>query len=275
MAFKLAAFADEADATLQGQITAMQENGVSLLEIRGVDGTNISDLTNEKAKEVRKQLDDAGIQVWSLGSPYGKIGIHDSFEPHLDKFKHGLELAEILGAKNIRMFSFYVPSEEPAENYTDAVMERLAKFSDAAKGGNVLLCHENEKGIFGDIAARCALIHQTFPEIKAVFDPANYIQCGQDTIQAWDLLKDYVEYMHIKDAMPNGSVVPAGKGIGNIPYLLSKYKGKVLTLEPHLTVFQGFQQLEADQKTEMGPYCYESSRAAFDAAVNALKEIIL
>ena len=53
-----------------------------------------------------------------------------------------------------------------------------------------------------------------------------------------------------------------------------KYKGKVLTLEPHLTVFQGFQQLEAEQKTEMGPYCYESSRAAFDAAVNALKEII-
>ena len=274
MAFKLAAFADEADSTLQGQITAMQENGISLLEIRGVDGTNIADLTNEKAKEVRKQLDDAGIQVWSLGSPYGKIGIHDSFETHLDKFKHGLELAEILGAKNIRMFSFYLPSEEPAENYTDAVMERLGKFNDAAQNTNVLLCHENEKGIFGDMASRCALIHQTFPQIKAVFDPANYIQCGQDTIQAWDLLKNYIEYMHIKDALLNGSVVPAGKGIGNIPFLLNKYKGKVLTLEPHLTVFQGFQQLEADQKTEMGPYCYESSRAAFDAAVNALKEII-
>ena len=274
MAFKLAAFADEADATLQGQITAMQENGISLLEIRGVDGTNIADLTNEKAKEVRKQLDDAGIQVWSLGSPYGKIGIHDSFEPHLDKIKHGLELAEILGAKNIRMFSFYLPSEEPAENYTDAVMERLGKFNDAAQNTNVLLCHENEKGIFGDMASRCALIHQTFPQIKAVFDPANYIQCGQDTIQAWDLLKNYIEYMHIKDALLNGSVVPAGKGIGNIPYLLNRYKGKVLTLEPHLTVFQGFQQLEAEQKTEMGPYCYESSRAAFDAAVNALKEII-
>ncbi len=274
MAFKLAAFADEAAATLQGQITAMQENGISLLEIRGVDGTNIADLTNEKAKEVRKQLDDAGIQVWSLGSPYGKIGIHDSFETHLDKFKHGLELAEILGAKNIRMFSFYLPSEEPAENYTDAVMERLGKFNDAAQNTNVLLCHENEKGIFGDMASRCALIHQIFPQIKAVFDPANYIQCGQDTIQAWDLLKNYIEYMHIKDALLNGSVVPAGKGIGNIPFLLNKYKGKVLTLEPHLTVFQGFQQLEADQKTEMGPYCYESSRAAFDAAVNALKEII-
>ena len=87
------------------------------------------------------------------------------------------------------------------------------------------------------------------------------------------MLSPYVEYMHIKDAMADGSVVPAGKGIGNLTYLLSQYKGEVLTLEPHLSVFDGFDKLEADEKTKMG-YCYPSSRAAFDAAVNALKELI-
>ncbi len=272
MNVKLAAFADEADGRISEQIKAMVRNGIDYLEIRGVDGKNISDISKEKAKEVRRQLDDVGLAVWSLGSPYGKIGICDEFAPHLDKFKHGLELAEILGAKHIRMFSFYVPSGDE-KHYRDDVMRRLEQFISAAEGSGVILCHENEKGIYGDIASRCLEIHKNFPQLKAVFDPANFIQCRQDTKQAWELLSPYVEYMHIKDAMADGSVVPAGKGIGNLPYLLQNYKGQVLTLEPHLSVFEGFDELEGEEKTKMG-YCYPSSDAAFDAAVNALKELI-
>lgn len=272
MRFKLAAFADEADGRISEQIKAMTRNGIEYLEIRGVDGENISDISIGKAKEVRKQLDDAGIKVWSLGSPYGKIGIGDDFSPHLDKFKYGLELAEILGAKHIRMFSFYVPSEKE-EDYKNEVMLRLEQFIKAAEGGEITLCHENEKGIYGDIAVRCEEIHKTFPKLRAVFDPANFIQCGQDTIEAWKILEPYVEYMHIKDAFADGTVVPAGKGIGNLSYLIKNYKGTVLTLEPHLTVFDGFDKLEKTEKTKID-YCYPTSTAAFDAAVQALKELI-
>lgn len=272
MNFKLAAFADEADGRLSEQIKAMTENGIDYLEIRGVDGENIADITPEKAKEIRKRLDDAGLAVWSLGSPFGKIGICDDFAPHLDKFRRGIELAHILGADHIRMFSFYVPSGDEAR-YKDEVFDRLGKFIDAAKGSGIILCHENEKGIYGDIADRCLEIHKEFSQLKAIFDPANFIQCGQDTTEAWEKLEPYIEYMHIKDAMADGSVVPAGKGIGNLPCLIGKYKGTVLTLEPHLSVFDGFDKLEANEKSKMG-YCYPTSRAAFDAAVNALKEII-
>lgn len=272
MGFKLAAFADEADGRLSEQIKAMCDNGVEYLEIRGVDGENIADITNEKAREIRTALSDANLAVWSLGSPFGKMGMGDGFEEHLEKFKHGLELADILGAKNIRMFSFYVPSDNKAA-YRDEVMRRLDKMVEAAKGSDVILCHENEKGIYGDMAKECLEIHKEFSTLRAVFDPANFVQCGQDTIKAWEMLAPYVEYMHIKDALADGSVVPAGKGIGNLPYLLSNYKGTVLTLEPHLSVFDGFDKLEASEKTKMG-YCYPSSRAAFDAAVNALKGLI-
>ena len=51
MKFKLAAFADEADSRLDGQISAMRENSVEYLEIRGVDGKNVSDITAEEARE--------------------------------------------------------------------------------------------------------------------------------------------------------------------------------------------------------------------------------
>ncbi len=270
--YKLAAFADEADGSLDGQIKAMTENGIGYLEIRGVDGQNISDISAEKARDIRTRLESSGLSVWSLGSPYGKIGIKDDFAAHLDKFRHGLELADILGAKHIRLFSFYVPSSEK-EQCKDEVLERLGRFCEAAKGSGIMLCHENEKGIYGDNAVRCVEIHKAFPQIRAVFDPANFIQCGQDTVEAWELLSDYVEYMHIKDALADGSVVPAGKGSGNIPYILERYKGEVLTIEPHLSVFDGFDKLEASEKSKMN-YCYPSARAAFDAAVNSLKELI-
>lgn len=272
MNFKLAAFADEADGRISEQIRAMKENDIKYFEIRGIDGKCIIELSKEEAKEVRRKLDDAGIEVWSIGSPYGKIGINDNFTPHLDSFKYSLELAQILGTKHMRMFSFYVPSGE-AEHYRDEVMSRLEQFISVAKGSGIILCHENEKDIYGDVASRCLEIHKEFPQLKAVFDPANFIQCGQDTIKAWEMIAPYVEYMHIKDAVEDGTVVPAGKGIGNIPYLLCNYKGKVLTIEPHLAVFDGFEKLEAEEKTKM-KYCYPSPRIAFDEAVNALKKVM-
>jgi sugar phosphate isomerase/epimerase len=272
MRFKLSAFADEADSRISEQIKAMNKNGISYLEIRGVDGENISDISTEKAKEVRKNLEDNGISVWSLGSPYGKIGITDDFIPHLDKFKRGLELAHILGTRHIRMFSFYIPSSD-AMPYKDEVMARLGRFCEAAKGSDITLCHENEKGIYGDMAARCLEIHKAYPEIKAVFDPANFIQCGQDTLEAWAILSPYVEYLHIKDAIADGTVVPAGKGIGNLRFILKRYRGEVLTVEPHLAVFDGLVKLEASEKSKLR-YSYPTSRAAFDAAVNALKALI-
>ena len=273
--FQLAAFADEAGDTLTQQIAAMQKTGVQYLEIRGVDGQNIADLSADKAGEIRKQLEAAGLAVWSLGSPYGKSGIRDPFAPALEAFCRGLELAQILGTTHIRLFSFYIPREEPAAVYRDAVMERLNRFLEATKGSGITLCHENEKGIYGDTAPRCAEIHQMLPAIRAVFDPANFIQCGQEVLPAWERLSDYVEYLHIKDALADGTVVPAGKGVGRIPELLERYTGRVLTVEPHLTVFSGLEQLERESgRTVVAAYRYPSKEQAFEAAVAALQGLL-
>ena len=62
------AFADEASPAISGQIAAMERNGLQGLEIRGVDGENVSDISLDKAREVRRRLEDAGLTVWSVGS---------------------------------------------------------------------------------------------------------------------------------------------------------------------------------------------------------------
>ncbi len=277
---RIYAFADEASPDIDGQIAALRENGLDGLEIRNVDGVNVSDISAAKAREVRKKTDAAGLAVWSVGSPIGKIDIEkDDFKTHTEKFRRTLETAEILGARNIRLFSFYIPKDMNPGDYENEVIERLGCFAEYAGGSGITLCHENEKGIYGDVFERCVKIHKALPEIKAVFDPANFVQCGVDTLKAWDALKCCTEYLHIKDALADGSVVPAGKGIGNLPEILNSYKahnGGAVTLEPHLKVFDGLSSLEnGDEKSVVGEvYSYPSNSAAFNAAADALKALI-
>ncbi len=274
---KIYAFADEASANIDEQIIALKENGLDGLEIRNVDGVNIADITEEKAIEVKEKMDKAGLKVWSIGSPIGKIEIHNANE-HKEKFKHVLKVAKILRAKNIRLFSYHLPKGCNLEDYTPKVIENLKELVALTKGANITLCHENEKGIFGDTPERCLAIHKAIPEIKAIFDPANYIQCGIDTKKAWEMIKPYVEYLHIKDALSDGSVVPAGMGEGNLSFILEEYKqmgGYAITLEPHLTIFEGLSKLEGDEKSVVGEvYKYSSNIEAFKAAADSLKKIL-
>jgi len=277
-ALNIYAFADEASGQIDGQIAAMQRNGLNGLEIRGVDGQNISDITVEKAREVRRKLDDAGLKVWSMGSPIGKIGIEsDDFAAHLDKLRHTLVLADVLGAKNLRMFSFYMPADKAAQ-WKNKVFDQVGKMLRVAEGSGIAMCHENEKGIYGDNAERCFELLEAFPNMDGVFDPANFVQCGQDTVEAWKLLRDRIKYLHIKDALVDGRVVPAGKGAGYVRAILDDFRargGCDVTIEPHLSVFAGLKDLErAGEETKIDPFTYESSDAAFDAACNALKALM-
>lgn len=275
---KIYAFADEAAASMDGQIEAMKRNGLNGIEIRGVDGTNVSDISAEKAKEIKDKLDRNGLITWSIGSPIGKIKIGDPFEPHIEKFKHTLEIANILDAKNIRLFSFYIAKEDNADDYKNAVIDRLGELLHIANGSGVSLCHENEKGIYGDIPERCLELHKSLPELRGIFDPANYVQCGVDTLSAWDMLKPYIYYMHIKDAKKDGFVVPSGYGDGNVKEIVKQFieaGGRNFTIEPHLTVFEGFSNLErSDEKSVIPEFTYQNSNTAFDTACNSFKAII-
>lgn len=276
---RIFAFADEASSQIDGQIAALRRNGLQGLEIRNVDGQNVSDISLEKAREVHKKLTDAGLSVWSIGSPIGKIDIQkDDFERHLQKYLHTLEIARALGAEKLRMFSFYLPKGQDPAPFRQQVIDRLSRMAELAQGSGVALCHENEKGIYGDVASRCLEILQAVPQLQGVFDPANFVQCGQETWAAWEMLHERITYMHIKDALPDGRVVPAGAGVGNVARILSAFRaqgGDAVTIEPHLQVFSGLAGLErAGDTSDVGSYCYESNDAAFDAACAALKGIL-
>ena len=280
--FILSAFADEGGNTIYEQIDALKANSITHIEPRGIDGVTIADSSSAQAKELKKILDDNGIGVSSIGSPFGKIQLKDDFNVHMEKFKQTVENACILGTQYIRMFSFYYDGYT-AEEARDPVFERLEKLADYSLSCGIYCCHENEKDIYGDTEDRCRDILTTFKgKIKGIFDPANFIQCGVDILPAYSLLKDYIEYMHVKDARySDGSVTPPGLGDGHIKELLTEFNKKdgkhFLTLEPHLKVFDGLENLEKSGGTIHKlkvDYTYPTNRDAFNAAASALHEVL-
>lgn len=258
-------------------------NGITHMELRGFGSElNVNNMTIEQAKEMKAKIDAAGMKVGSLGSKYGKIEITDDFESHFEAFKNSCEVAKILGTKYIRIFSYYFKNGESYEEYRDEVLRRIQAMATYAHEQGLLCCHENEKGIYGDNAERCLDILRNVEHIRGVFDPANFVQCGVDTLKAYEMLEPYIEYMHIKDAMfETGKVVPAGSGEGNVKAILEGFNAKrdgdfMLSLEPHLTIFDGLASLEADSESmkAMEDMTYPDKPTAFKVATDALKDLL-
>lgn len=156
------------------------------------------------------------------------------------------------------------------------MIQRLSQMVAYAKEQDVILLHENEKDIFGETADRCLELYRNkFTEFQGDFDPANFVQCGENLKEAFAKLRPYIEYMHIKDAIEDGTVVPAGCGIGEVEFILKELKASgyqgFLSLEPHLGAFEGLQELELDDKMMK---LKQSSKESFVIAYDALKEIL-
>ena len=274
----LSGFSDEIAPELDLQLAAIREWGLSHIELRAADGVNVSDFSTEKVKEVKNKLAGAGVSVSSIGSPIGKIGVEEDFAPHLEKLKRTLEIQKELGAPYLRMFSFYIPQGRAPEDFREEVLDRVGRMVEEAAAWDSVLLHENEKGINGDNAPRCKELLDAFygPHFKAVFDFANFVQVGQQTLPAYELLKPYVEYVHVKDAQwGTGAVVPAGQGDGHVKDILTDligggWKG-FLSLEPHLTDFAGLAALEQDPQKRGSAL---DGKSAWKLALDSLKEIL-
>jgi sugar phosphate isomerase/epimerase len=244
--FILSAFGDEISPHLDEQIRVLLANDIHCLEFRGMEGRGIIDYPLPIVIDAYKKLRDAGITVSAVGSPIGKIPISETFAPHLERFSKTIDVAHTLHTPYIRMFSFYMPGEDGSKDgparYRDEVLNRWRRFVEVARESGLTLLHENEKGIYGDTADRCLDLLDSLncSYVKATFDPANFVQCGEETYpRAYEMLRKHIAYLHIKDAhASDGAVVPAGQGDGKLPEILSAlahsgFEG-FLSIEPHL-----------------------------------------
>ncbi|MGI5884553.1 MAG: sugar phosphate isomerase/epimerase family protein [Candidatus Spyradocola sp.] len=275
--FILTGFGDEIDASLDIQMDVLDKLGIHYIETRGIDGKNIADYTPAEAKAVHARMQARGFGVSALGSPIGKIDIRDPFAPHLDSFRNLLDVAHAMETKYIRLFSFFLPEGEDPKIFRDEVLERMGRFVEAARGSGIQLLHENEKHIYGDVPERCLEIFQAYPEILCTYDPSNFVQCGVRNREAFQLLRPYVRYLHVKDSLYTDKEAaldkgfdtvsdahrPAGQGDGELPWILGQLKEMdyhgFASIEPHLSG---------------GDFVPGTGADKFTAAANALKGLL-
>ncbi|MBO9386602.1 MAG: sugar phosphate isomerase/epimerase [Thermomicrobium sp.] len=240
--WRFAAIADEIDPDLAPALDVMREVGILALELRSAWGKGVLDLDEDELHAVHRETSRRGMIVPVIASPIGKSLITEPIEFELRRLDRALAIAQRLDSWGIRLFSFYLPSGCPPDQYREAILERFQRFVTRAAAAGIVLLHENEKDIYGDIPERCHDLLKTIdsPWLRAVWDPANFVQCGVHPYQrGFPLLAPYIAHVHIKDArLATGEVTPAGEGDGEVAETLAalaaaRYEG-YLSLEPHL-----------------------------------------
>lgn len=245
--WRISAFGDEVSDDLEEQLRVLRGLRIGYLEVRGVWGKNVLHLADEEVAALRQQCMAHEIAVSGIGSPVGKSPITQPLAVELANLARIFAIAEQLGTRLVRVFSFYPPTaDEPTWTEAallDETIARLHAMTEAATRAGIQLVLENENGIVGDTVARCQqlLTAVDSPALAFAWDPANFVNVGesQAVTDGWDILGPRTRHVHIKDyRMATHEVLPAGEGEGQIDLLLARlaangYEG-FLALEPHL-----------------------------------------
>jgi sugar phosphate isomerase/epimerase len=268
MTFTLSGFADEISPEPGVQLETLATESIRYLELRSAWSANVAELTDAELARFRREIEAAGVRVSAIGSPIGKIAIGAPLGPELERMRRIADVADMFGTTIVRVFSFFIPAGEAPERYRQAVIDRMGALAQIAAERGIVLAHENEKEIYGDIPERCADLITSVgsPALRATFDAANFVQCGvRPHTQGYRLLRPHLVYLQVKDALAaTGQVVPAGQGDGEVRETLaalaaSGFSGYA-SLEPHLA--------------EAGRYGGFSGPQEFRRAAAALKGLL-
>jgi len=266
----LSGFIDEISDDFSEQCKVAAGLGLRYVDVRSAWGTNILDLDDAQLSTVRETLAEHGLKVSSIGSPIGKISIDDEFPPHLERMRHAVEVAKTLEAPYIRLFSFFIPDGSDPGSWRDEVLSRMSALAEAAADSDVILVHENEKEIYGDIPRRCLDIVTSVssPKLQLAWDPANFVQVGvRPFSEGYSMLRPHLGYIQIKDALlADASVVVAGAGDGEVRETVRALRADgfdgFFSLEPHLGEYTAFGALS-------GPELFTESWKAFTGILSS------
>lgn len=238
----LSGFVDEISPDFTEQCRVAADLGLKYTELRSAWDVNLLDLKPEQLTVMKETLTAYELRVSSIGSPIGKIFIDEPFPPHLDRMRHAAEVAHFFEAPYIRIFSFFLrPGADPADHRAE-VIDRMRALARVAEEADVILLHENEKEIYGDVPARCLDIIRSVgsPHLRLAWDPANFVQVGvRPYADGYAMLRPHLEYIQIKDALAvDGTVVTAGNGDGEVAQTMRALRHDgfdgFFSLEPHL-----------------------------------------
>jgi sugar phosphate isomerase/epimerase len=240
----LSGFADEIDPDPDVQCAVLLALGARHVEVRGAWDTNVVKFTDEQVDRLAERLAKWDMRVSAIASPVGKVSVTDDAQDELRRLARAIAVARRLDADYVRVFSFYRPPGTTPQEVRDSVLTRMRGLADLAEREGVVLLHENEKDIYGDVPARVLDVVESVGStaLRVAWDSANFVQVGVAPFtDGYAMLRPHLAYLQVKDALAaTGEVVPAGDGDGQLRETLTAMRDDGYTgfasLEPHLTL---------------------------------------
>lgn len=238
---------DEAGQSLATQIRAHQDLGWDYMELRMVEGQNITQVTEEKFEEVVAALAAAEMKVSCFGSAIANWARPITCAPEVDveDLKQAIPRMKRLGVPFIRVMSYPNDPKNPVSEpeWRAESIRRMRVLATMAEDGGITLAHENCSG-WGGLSAHHSnmlLGEVNSPALKVVFDTGNPVTYGQDSWAYYQKVYQDIVYVHIKDARKvDGEDVYTycGEGDGRVPEIVGDllqrgYDGG-FSIEPHL-----------------------------------------
>lgn len=252
---------DEAGKSIEKQIQAHQELGWAHMELRMVDGENITAISDDAFDALCDTLAAADMKVSCFGSAIANWARPITCDPQIDidDLKRAIPRMQRLGTPFIRVMSYPNDKDNPVDetawrNESIARMRTLAKM---AEDGGITLAHENCSGWGGQSADNSNILMSEVnsPALKALYDTANPVTYGQDPWDYYTTVYDHIVYVHIKDVKRvDGEDVYTYPGDGEgrvrdtIQDLRSKGYDGCFSIEPHLAaVIHTGQQADSEE----------------------------
>jgi sugar phosphate isomerase/epimerase len=271
----LTGFADEAAASIDGQIKATRELGWSNIEMRGVEGKGMVDLSDGQFDEVVRQLDEAGVRVNCFGSAIANWAkqITDPWEITEKEVKTAIKRMNRLGTKMVRIMSYAVLKDKgPDEQMKEERFKRVRQIKKMFDDAGILPVHENCMNYGGMSWKHTLELVENVPGLRLVYDTGNPVFTDdrakakpypkQSSWEFYSKVKQHVSYVHIKDGVWNTATQKCeygwpGDGQGDVvrivkDLVVSGYDGGI-SMEPHVAVVhhEGMSQTPEELKHQM------------------------
>ena len=211
MPFQLTGFADEAERSLEGQISTLQELGWTAIELRLIDGKNVCDQSDEEWLATWEALQASSIKVVGFGGQIANWArpIDSDFQVDIDELKRVAPRMRECGAPYLRVMSYPNANGSPLERneWKSEATRRLKELATIAEGEGIVLGHENCNG-YGETAEGFLELAEAIdsPAFRLIFDTGNNSLHENDIEATWTYYRkcrDWIDHVHIKCAKPD------------------------------------------------------------------------
>jgi sugar phosphate isomerase/epimerase len=229
---RLSVLTDEVSTNFAEALDWAVANGFRHVEVRMVDGANVSNLSDADVDRAKREIDKRGLKVSAIASPLFKCALdparpvesgdlfgnkEEDLATHMQKLPRAIAIAKKLGTKYIRVFSFW--REKDPNQYMPEIVAHLKKAAVVAEKEGVLLLQENENACNGGYAEEVAEIVRRVgsPAMRVLWDPGNENYGGRNCYpEGYEKVKGLFAHVHLKDSVVGKdgktACVPIGQG---------------------------------------------------------------